>query len=125
MEYTQISFEEFSKVEIKVGRIIAAEKIEGSEKLIKLQIDFGTHVSTGLPHVRTILSGVVKTYSPDQMIGKQVPVVMNLAPRMIMGVESQGMVLFAIDETLLEGLPSHKTIMIHPEVVVPLNSAVQ
>ncbi len=121
----EISFDQFAKVEIKIGKIVAAEKIEGSEKLIKLSIDFGSHGSTDSLQVRTIVSGVARTYAPEQMTGRQVPVVMNLAPRKIMGIESQGMILFAIDETLTDGVLAHKTIMLSPEREVPPGSPVQ
>ncbi|MFT7196411.1 MAG: methionyl-tRNA synthetase, partial [Marinoscillum sp.] len=82
------TFDEFMKMDLRVGEIKTAEKVEKSNKLLKFTVD------TGLD-TRTILSGVAKHFTPEEMIGKKVVVLSNLAPRMIMGVESQGMLLFA------------------------------
>lgn len=115
----EITFEEFTKIEIKIGKIISAEAVEGSTKLLKLRIEFGKMDSgstAGMTEVRTIVSGVAKQYLSEQLIGKQVPVVMNLAPRILKGIESQGMVLFAIGEG---------PIMLNPEKEIPNGSAVQ
>ena len=83
-----ISFEDFSKLDLRVGQVISAEKIKKSDKLIKFIID------TGLDK-RTVLSGIAKHFTPEEMVGKKVVVLVNLAPRKIMGQESQGMILFA------------------------------
>lgn len=90
-----ISFEDFTKLELKVGTILEAEDIEGSEKLIKLKIDLGEEKP------RQILAGVKQWYRPEDLIGKQVVVVANLESRVMMGLESQGMVLMAGDEPVL------------------------
>ena len=82
------SFDDFMKMDLRVGEIKTAEKVEKSNKLLKFTVD------TGLD-VRTIVSGVAKHFTPEEMIGKKVMVLSNLAPRKIMGVESQGMLLFA------------------------------
>lgn len=87
----EINFETFEKIELKVGKVLEAAKVEKSKKLLKLRIDIGTEV-------RTILSGIAEYYTPEQMTGKQVVIVANLAPRKIMGIESQGMVLMAEDD---------------------------
>lgn len=84
-----ISFEDFSKVELKVGTVLSAEEVEGSEKLIKCQIDLGEE------NPRQILAGMKQWYKPKDLIGKQVIVVANLEPKKMMGLESQGMVLAA------------------------------
>ncbi len=84
-----ISFDEFSKVELKVGTILEAAEIEGSEKLIKLMVDLGE----GKP--RQVLAGVKRWYQPTDFVGKQVVIVANLAPRQMMGYESLGMMLAA------------------------------
>jgi len=77
-----------------MGRILSAEKVDGSEKLLKLMIDLG-EVSP-----RQILSGVAKAVpDPASIVGKMVPIIANLAPRVMMGMESQGMMLCADDET--------------------------
>ena len=89
-----INIEEFLKVEIKMGKILSAERIEGSEKLLKLSIDLGEESP------RQILSGVAKAVGdPSELVGKTVPIIANLAPRMMMGMESQGMMLCADNGT--------------------------
>lgn len=85
-----ITFDDFTKLDIQVGRITAAEKVEGADKLLKLSVDMGTEE-------RCIVSGIAEHYSSDEVIGKQVSVLVNLAPRKIRGVESQGMILMAED----------------------------
>lgn len=87
---TLIEYEDFKKVQIQVGEIISAEPVEGSEKLLKLQVKFGEEE-------RQILSGIAKHISPEQLIGMKIPFVTNLKPRMMMGLESNGMILAAID----------------------------
>lgn len=84
----EIVFDDFMKMDLRVGEIKTAEKVEKSNKLLKFTVDMGLET-------RTILSGVAKHFSPEEMIGKKVTVMANLAPRKIMGVESQGMLLFA------------------------------
>ena len=87
-----ITIEELMKCEIKIGKILSAEKVEGSEKLLKLSIDLGEETP------RQILSGVAKMApEPELLVGQEVPVIANLAPRMMMGMESQGMMLCADD----------------------------
>ncbi|MCH8330105.1 MAG: methionine--tRNA ligase [Bacteroidetes bacterium] len=86
-----ISFDDFSKMEIKVGTIEEAEKVKGADKLLKLNVNLGFEV-------RTVVSGIAEYYSPEEVIGKQVSLIVNLAPRTIRGVESQGMVLMAENE---------------------------
>lgn len=85
-----ITIEDFIKCEIKIGKVLSAERIEGSDKLLKLMIDIGEE------QPRQILSGVAKAVSdPSDLVGKFVPIIANLAPRMMMGMESQGMMLCA------------------------------
>jgi len=84
----EIVFDDFLKMDLRVGEIKTAEKVEKSNKLLKFTVDMGVET-------RTILSGVSKYFTPDEMIGKKVTVMANLAPRKIMGIESQGMLLFA------------------------------
>ncbi len=83
----KISFDTFAKVEIKVGEILEAEKVEKSEKLLKLKVNFGGRDQ------RQIISGIAKSYSPAELIGKKAVFVTNLEPRKIMGLESDGMIL--------------------------------
>lgn len=84
-----ITFDDFAKVELKVGIILEAEDVEGSEKLIKLKVDLGEN------NPRQILAGVKQWYKPEEFLGKQVVVVANLEPRTMMRLESQGMMLAA------------------------------
>lgn len=86
----ETSFDEFSKMDIRLGKILQAEKVEKADKLLKLLVD------TGIDK-RTIVSGIAQHYSPEEVVGKTVTVLMNLAPRKIRGVESQGMILMAED----------------------------
>ena len=81
-----IDFESFSKLDVRVGTIIAAEKVAKTKKLLQLKVDVGIDV-------RTIVSGIAESFSPEDIIGQQVSVLVNLAPRKIRGVESQGMIL--------------------------------
>lgn len=89
-----ISFDDFSKLELKVGTVLEAKEVEGSEKLIKLKVDLGEDPSTG-SGPRQILAGVKQWYKPKDFAGKQVIIVANLEPRIMMGLESQGMMLAA------------------------------
>ncbi len=82
------SFEEFSKMDIRVGTILEAEKVPKTDKLLKLKID------TGIDQ-RTVVSGIAEWYKPEEIIGVKVSVLVNLAPRKIKGIESQGMILMA------------------------------
>ncbi len=83
-----ITFQDFEKMDIRTGTVIHAEKVEGTDKLLKLQIDLGFEV-------RTIVSGISKFYSPEDITGKVVTVLANLTPRKIKGIESSGMILMA------------------------------
>lgn len=85
-----ISFEDFKKIEIKIGKVINAEKIENSDKLLRLEIDFGAEK-------RQIVAGIARQYLPESLIGKEMPIVTNLAPKTLKDVESQGMILAASD----------------------------
>lgn len=83
-----ISFEDFKKIDLKIGKVISAERIEGSDKLLKLMVDFASEQ-------RQIVAGIAEFYAPDLVVGKEFPFVVNLAPRILKGVESQGMILAA------------------------------
>ncbi len=86
-----VKFEDFSAMDIRVGSIVSAEKVKKTKKLLKLEID------TGLD-IRTVVSGIAEHYKPEDIIGHQVSILVNLAPRTIKGIESQGMVLMAEDK---------------------------
>ena len=86
-----ISIEDFAKLKIKIGKILSAEKVPDADKLIKFMVDLGEG------SLRQILSGIAMNYpDPSVLVGKQVPVLSNLAPRVIRGHESQGMILYAV-----------------------------
>lgn len=87
----EISFDDFSKMDIRIGKILKAERVEKSKKLLKLQVDTGIDV-------RTVMSGIAEHFAPEDVVGKHVTILVNLAPRKIMGVESQGMILMASDK---------------------------
>lgn len=99
-----INYEEFSKIEIKIGKVLEAEKVPETDKLLKLSVDFGEEKK------RTIVSGIAHVILPEDIIGKEVPFVVNLEPRTIRGIESNGMIMVAVDEedkpVLL--LPTHE-----------------
>lgn len=95
-----ITIDDFLKVELRVARVLEAEEVEGSEKLLKLIVNVGEPSSAKASEgeKRQILAGIKKSYNPMDLIGKQIVVVANLQPRKMMGMESQGMVLAAHDE---------------------------
>jgi methionine--tRNA ligase beta chain len=99
-----INFEEFEKIDLRAGKILEAERVEGSDKLLKLQIDLGEEK-------RQILAGIGKSYTPEELINKTVIVIINLEPRMLMGLESQGMVLAVKDNNNLSVLVPEKEIV--------------
>lgn len=84
----EIQFEDFTKMDIRIGTIVAAEKIKKANKLLQLSVDLGFEI-------RTIVSGIAEYYAPEDLIGTKVTVLLNLAPRNIRGVESNGMILMA------------------------------
>jgi methionyl-tRNA synthetase len=84
----EISIDDFSKIDLRVGTIVKAEKVEKADKLLKLELDMGNEM-------RTVVSGIALHFKPEEIIGKQVTVVANLAPRKMKGIESRGMILMA------------------------------
>ncbi|HEY4694820.1 MAG TPA: methionine--tRNA ligase [Candidatus Nanoarchaeia archaeon] len=94
----KVSFEDFKKLELKIGKIISAVPVEKSEKLLKLEVDFGKKDASGLPDRRQVISGIAGSYSQDDLVGKSFVFVTNLEPRTIMGLESQAMILAAEGE---------------------------
>lgn len=90
-----MTIDDFRKVDLRVGRILSAERVEGSEKLVKLMIDLA---EVDLPAGRQVLAGVGKVYEPKTLVGREIVVVANLESRKIMGLESNGMLLAANDE---------------------------
>ncbi len=105
-----VDIKDFAKLDIRIGRIVKAERIEGSKKLIRLEIDLGNEV-------RQVVAGIAEVYKPEELIGKLVPVLVNIKPAKLMGVESRGMVL-AVD---VDGKP----VLLHPDRDVPLGSKIK
>lgn len=105
-----ISIDDFKKMDLRVGKIIAAAKVAGSDKLIRLQIDAGD--------TRQVVAGIGKNYAPEELVGKSILIIVNLEPRKLMGLESQGMLLAVSDES---GLP----VVLIPEKEVPPGSGVK
>jgi methionine--tRNA ligase beta chain len=106
-----ITFDDFKKLDIRIGKVLSAERVPDSEKLIQLIFDFGSET-------RQIIAGIALAYpDPAVLVGKEMPVVMNLEPKMLRGLESQGMILAADDN----GTP----VLLYPEKDVPPGSVVK
>ncbi len=106
----EIVFDDFAKIDLRIGKIVAAEKVEKADKLLKLSVDLGFET-------RTIVSGIAMHFKPEEIIGKQVTVVVNLAPRKMRGIESNGMILMAEDA-------AGKLHFINPEEAINAGSTV-
>lgn len=114
-----ITIDDFAKLDIRIGTIVSAEKIENTDNLLKLQVDFGSAEQNsggeaGLPVVRQIVSGIAEWYTPEDLVGKQCPFIFNLEPRTFREVESQGMLLATGTE---DGV-----VLLHPDKEVPTGS---
>ena len=105
-----ITLDDFKKVELKIARITEAEEVAGAEKLLKLQIDLGGEK-------RQIVAGIRKSYQAKDLIGREIVVVANLEPRMVMGIESNGMLLAASDDT--------GPVLLRPDKDVPPGSGIK
>lgn len=106
-----ISFDDFKKVEIKIGRVISAEKVSDADKLLKLVFDLGGEE-------RQVIAGIAEVFpDPSVLVGKEMPIVVNLEPRILRGLESQGMILAAS----ADGRP----VLLSPEGDVPPGSPVR
>jgi methionine--tRNA ligase beta chain len=105
-----ITNDDFMKLDIRIGTVRAADKVPGADKLIRLEIDLGGEQ-------RQVVAGMAHTYAPEEFIGKQVPIVVNLEPRKLRGIESQGMIL-AVD---VNGKP----VLLLPDREVPPGSVVR
>ena len=116
-----MTIDEFQKADLRIGKVVSAERVEGSEKLLKLKVDIGPPVENGssetgqlsqgssetgqlsqgsseVGDIRQILTGIAKTHTPEELVGREVVIIANLEPRMMMGLESQGMLLAAHGE---------------------------
>lgn len=94
-----VNFEDLQKISLRIGKILEAEEIDGSDKLIKLTVDLGEKNEDSSLALRQIIAGIKKVYEPSSLIGKEYLFVANLEPRVIMGLESQGMILAAGSES--------------------------
>ena len=88
---SKITIDDFMKVDLRTAKVLAAEKVPNSKKLIKLSIDVGTEQ-------RTLVAGIAEAYEPEQLVGRTIVMVFNLKPAKLMGIESNGMVLAASPE---------------------------
>ena len=109
-EVQTITIDDFFKTQLKVAVVKTAEKVEKSNKLLKFTLDVGGET-------RTVVSGIAKYYTPEEMIGKQVVLVYNLAPAKLCGIESQGMLLCASD--------GEKVVLVSPESLVKSGAEVR
>lgn len=109
-----INIEDFAKVEIKAGKIISAEPVEGSEKLLKLSVDFGPQADSAQGSVvpKQVLSGIAKYVKPEELVGVTCAFVTNLEPRQMMGLESQAMIMAVSGENFFSLLKL-------PDIVTP------
>ncbi|RLB07200.1 MAG: methionine--tRNA ligase subunit beta [Deltaproteobacteria bacterium] len=105
-----VSFDDFARLDIRIGTIRSADRVQGTDKLMRLELDVGGEM-------RQVVAGIAPHYTAQQLVGKQVPVLVNLEPRKLRGVESQGMIL-AVD---VEG----RAILLTPEGQVPPGSKVR
>jgi methionine--tRNA ligase beta chain len=105
-----VTFDDFMKLDIRIGTVTAADKVEGADKLIRLELDLGGES-------RQVVAGMAPAYTPEEFIGRQVPILVNLEPRKLRGIESQGMILAAD----VNGKP----VMIIPDKEVPPGSKVR
>ncbi len=105
-----ISYEDFMKMEFRIVEILEASNVPKSKKLLKLKVDVGNGEE------RTVISGISQYYTPNEMVGKKVPMLINLQPRKVMGIESQAMILAAEDEDKLTILVPEKDVKSGSEV---------
>jgi len=99
-----IAYDDFKKLDLRVAKILEAQRVEGSEKLLKLKISLGEEE-------RQILAGIAKFYEPEQLIDRQIIVVANLEPRNLMGQKSQGMLLAAGEDEPVLLIPDKETVI--------------
>lgn len=115
-----ITFEQFKQVEIRIGKVIKAEKMENADKLLKLKVDFGSAKQNESESeeriVRQIVAGIAESFTPEELVGKKLPFIVNLEYRKFKGEESQGM-LVAIDA-------NEKTVLLEPSEDVKIGTLV-
>ena len=105
-----ITYEDFKKLDIRIGKVISAKKVDGADKLIILEVDLGKEK-------KQVIAGMAEFFEPEYLLNKELPILVNLKPRKFKGLESQGMILAAdVDE---------KPVLLHPENEVPPGSIVK
>ena len=110
-----INIDDFTKLDIRIGTVISAEKIPEGDKLLKLQVDLGDPAIDPILGTRQIMAGVAESFpDPEVLVGKQIPIIVNLEPRMLRGYESQGMMVATGDA---DGVA-----LLHPSKTVPNGS---
>jgi methionine--tRNA ligase beta chain len=107
-----ITIDDFLKLDIRIGKVLTAEKISDSDNLLKLEVDFGNELGK-----RQIVSGIAKYYAPEYLIKKEFPFVINLEPRVLRGVESQGMIMAASFD--------RKPVLLPPQEEVPPGTVIK
>jgi len=105
-----ITFDDFKKLEIRIGKIVSAKKVEGTDKLIRLEIDLGQIK-------RQLVAGIALYYEPKDLLNKELPILVNLEPRKIRGIESQGMLLAAVE--------GERPVLLHPDKEVSPGSMIK
>ena len=106
-----ITFDDFQKLDIRMGEIVAAERVAGTDKLLKVTVNIGNET-------RQLVAGIAESYAPESVVGRKVPILTNLEPKTIRGVESQGMILCP---STSEGKP----VLLQPEQEVPIGAIVK
>ncbi|MBL7160381.1 MAG: methionine--tRNA ligase subunit beta [Candidatus Aenigmarchaeota archaeon] len=104
-----ITFEDFQKLDLRIGTIESAERVEGADKLLKLEVSLGSES-------RTLVAGVAESYRPEELPGKQIVVLVNLEPKTLRGVESNGMLFAAVADG--------KPVLLQPDKEVPAGTKV-
>ena len=110
----QVDYSDWEKIDLRVGKILKVEDIEGADKLYKLQVDLGKELGK-----RTLCAGIKKYYSKEELKGKKIVVFANLKPRMLRGIESQGMLLAASDKD------DAKVVLISPESDIEVGAKIR
>ncbi len=111
---SEVDYSDWEKLDLRVGKILKVEEIEGADKLYKLEIDVGKEVGK-----RTVCAGIKKYYSKEDLKGKKIIVFANLKPRMLRGIESQGMLLAA------DNSEGGKVVLLSPESDIEIGSKIR
>ncbi len=112
-----INFDDFNKLDIRIGTILEAETVPETDKLLKLTVNLGPLNTSGQQELRTLVAGIGDVYQPEELKGKQIPILTNLEPKTIKGIESKGMIL-AVDI-------DNKAVLLHPDKTVADGSKIR